>query len=186
MTLFTQHTVASAPTGAAEVLAMARERYGFIPNLAAHLAESPHVLATTLALSEAFDNTSLSPTEQQLVLMTVSVLNGCGYCRTAHTGLARLAGMDDATVRAVLALHQLSDPKLNALRDFTRQIVEERGWVRADQVEEFLSAGFTRAQVFEVVLGVALKTLTNFSNHLANAQPNEEFVEMAEGRVAAA
>lgn len=186
MSLFTRHTDATAPKGAAEVLAIAKARYGFIPNLAAYLAESPHVLGTTLTLSEAFDKTSLTSQQQQLVLMTVSVLNGCSYCRTAHTGLARRAGMDDANVRAVLALERLPDHRLNALRDFTRQLVEERGRVNVDQVKAFLAAGYTRAQVFEVVLGVALKTLTNFSNHLAGAEPNEEFVAMAEGKVAAA
>ena len=48
----------------------------------------------------------------------------------------------------------------------------------------FLATGYTKAQVFEVVMGVAMKTLTNYSNHLAGAVPNPEFIAMAEGKAA--
>ncbi len=185
MSLFTQHTDKTAPKEAAVVLARAKERYGFIPNLAAFLAESPLVLEATLNLVGAFDKTSLTPQERQLVLLTVSALNGCSYCRTAHTALGRMAEVDAATLKAIIAFEPLPDRKLNALRDFTRKVVEERGWVKEDEVKAFLTAGYTRAQVFEVVMGVAMKTLTNYSNHLAGAVPNAEFIAMAEGKAAA-
>ncbi len=185
MSLFTQHTDMTAPKGAADVLAKTKERYGFIPNLAAFLAESPLVLDATLNLVGAFDKTTLTPQEQQLVLLTVSALNGCNYCRTAHTALGRMAKMDGATLKAIIAFDPLPDRKLSALRDFTRKVVEERGWVKEDEVRAFLAAGYTKAQVFEVVMGVAMKTLTNYSNHLAGAVPNPEFVAMAEGKVTA-
>lgn len=155
MSLFTQHTDMTAPKGAADVLAKTKERYGFIPNLAAFLAESPSVLDATLNLVGAFDKTTLTPQEQQLVLLTVSALNGCNYCRTAHTALGRMAKMDGATLKAIVAFDPLPDRKLSALRDFTRKIVEERGWVKEDEVRAFLAAGYTKAQVFEVVMGPA-------------------------------
>jgi alkylhydroperoxidase family enzyme len=72
------------------------------------------------------------------------------------------------------------------LRDFTRTTVEEKGWVKKDKIQKFLDAGYTKAQVFEVLMGIALKTLTNYSNHLADAQPNPEFVAMAGGKKSAA
>jgi len=87
MSIFTQHTPTSAPEGAADVLAKVKERYGFIPNLAAFAAESPLALDSILKLSGEFDKASLTPTEQQIVLLTVSRLNGCSYCKTVHTGL---------------------------------------------------------------------------------------------------
>lgn len=185
MSVFTQHTDKTAPKAAAEVLSKVKERYGFIPNLAAYVAESPLVLDAVLNLVGAFDKVSLTPQEQQLVLLTVSALNGCSYCRTVHTGLGRMAKIDGATLKAIIAFEPLPDRKLNALRDFTRKVVEERGWVKEDEVRTFLAAGYAKAQVFEVVMGVALKTLTNYSNHLAGAVPNPEFVAMAEGMVAA-
>lgn len=186
MSLFIKHTAATAPKGAAEVLARVKDRYGFIPNLAAHLAEAPLVLDAAMNLAGAFDKTSFTEIEQQIILVTVSLLNNCNYCKTVHTALARKAGIDDMTLKAALALEPLPDAKLNTLRDFTRAVVEEKGWVKKDKVQKFLDAGYTKAQVFEVVMGIAMKTLTNYSNHLADAQPNPEFIAMAGGKNKAA
>lgn len=185
MSLFTKHTDNTAPEASAAILGKIKERYGFIPNLAAYVAESPAVLGAVLNLVGAYDNVSLTPQEQQIVMLTASALNGCGYCRTVHTGLGRMANIDEATLKATIALEPLTDPKLNALRDFTRKVVDERGWVKDGDVQVFLAAGYTKAQVFEVVMGVALKTLTNYCNHIADAKPNDEFVAMAEGKTAA-
>lgn len=185
MSIFAKHTDQTAPQGAAEVLAKVKMRYGFIPNLAAYVAEAPLVLDAVLNLSGAFDKTSLTPQERQVVLLTVSALNGCGYCKTVHTALGRTAEIDGETLKAITAFQPLSDRKLNALRDFTRKIVDEKGGVNEGDIKAFLATGYTRAQVFEIVLGVAMKTLTNYSNHLAGATPNPEFVAMAEGKVAA-
>ena len=185
MSLFTKHTDATAPSGAAEVLSRVLERYGFIPNLAAYVAESPQALDAVLHLVSAYDNVSLNAQEQQIVLLTVSALNGCSFCRTVHTGMGRMAELDSETLKATIAMEPLRDPKLNALRNFTRCVVEERGWVKEGEVQQFLNAGYTKAQVFEVVMGVALKIFTNYSNHLADAVPNPEFIAMAEGKLAA-
>lgn len=180
MSIFTQHTVESAPKGASEVLEKVVERYQFIPNLASYVAESPVSLDAIMSLSGYFDNSSLTPQEQQIVLLTVSVMNDCSYCRTAHTALANMQKVDREILEAVLALQTLPDAKLNALFDFTRAIIEEKALVSEEVVNRFLGAGYTKAQVFEVIMGVALKTFTNYSNHLAGAEPNAEFLKMAE------
>jgi uncharacterized peroxidase-related enzyme len=181
MNTLTPHTDQSAPAAASAVLAKVKDRYGFIPNLAAYVAESPAALNGLMALAGSFDATSLSPQEQQVVQLTVSVLNGCAYCRTVHAALGRKAALDDATLQACISLTPLPDARLNALRDFTRQVVEERGWVSEAAVAAFLGAGHTRAQVFEVLLGVAMKTFTNYSNHLVGTSPNASFVDGAQG-----
>jgi len=176
---FTKHTPETAPTGAAQILAMAKERYGFVPNLAAFLAEAPVALEAVLTMSAGFDKVSLSPEQQQVVLLAASATNACAYCRTVHTGLARKEGVDALTTQGIIDCAALDDPKLEALRAFTVAVVEGRGRVPDDAVARFLAAGYTRAQIFEVVMGVALKTLTNYSGHLAGAEPNPEFVAMA-------
>ena len=180
MGLFTQHIDATAPQGAAEVLAKVKARYGFIPNLAATLAESPVTLDAVLNLSGAFDKTSFTEIERQVILITSSAVNGCDYCKTVHAALGRKAGIDDKTLKALLALAPISEAKLSALRDFTRAMVEEQGRLHEQRVRQFLDAGYTNAQVFEVVMGIALKTLTNYSNHLTGTRPNPEFIAMAE------
>lgn len=181
MSTFQVHTEETAPAGSVDVLGKVRERYGFIPNLAGYLAESPTALGALLSLAGTFDKASLTPKEQQVVLLTVSSMNGCQYCKTAHVALGRKAELDDATLQAILNFETLPDAKENALRDFVRVVVEERGWASEEAVAAFLESGYTKGQVFEVVLGVALKTLTNYSNHIVGAVPNPEFVEMADG-----
>lgn len=180
MSIFTKHTVETAPKGASEVLEKVVEQYQFIPNLASYVAESPVSLDAIMALSGNFDNSSLTPQEQQIVLLTVSVMNGCSYCRTVHKALGNMQKVERDVLEAVLDLRTLPDTKLNALYDFTRAIVEDKGLVSEEVVNRFLAAGYTKAQVFEVVMGVALKTFTNYSNHLAGAEPNAEFLKMAE------
>ena len=177
--MFPKHTEDTAPESAAAVLAGARERYGFVPNLAAYLAEAPPVLGAVLSASQSFDQSSFTAKEQQTVLLTVSALNACSYCRTVHTGLGRESDLDPATLEAILETRTPADPRLGPLFDFTRKIVEKRGRVSEADLGGFFDAGFTRAQVFEVLLGVALKTLTNYSNGIVGAEPNEEFVAMA-------
>ena len=73
----------------------------------------------------------------------------------------------------------LPDARLQALSAFTRQLVEKRGWVSADDVQEFQGAGFTQAQVLEVILGVGMKTLSNFANHIADPPVDDAFAANA-------
>ncbi len=179
MNTFTLHTAETAPSESAATLSMVQERYGFIPNLAGYLAESPTTLGAVMSLAQLFDKSSFTPTEQQIILLTVSLMNGCTYCKTAHTGLSRKAEMDDATLDAVINFSPLPDPKQNTLRNFVRSIVENKGHVDDAQTTDFLNAGYTKAQVFETILGISMKTLTNYSNHFAGTNPNEEFIAMA-------
>ncbi len=179
MILFTQHTATTAPQGAAEVLEKVRERYSFIPNLASYIAEAPVVLDAVMTLSVAFDNTSFPPEEQQLILLTISTLNGCTYCRTTHTGLGRSSGLSDEAIKAIQSDITIKDQRLNALYQFTKTVFINKGWVEEAAITSFLDAGFTKAQVFETIMGVALKTLTNYCNHIAGAEPNKELIAMA-------
>ena len=177
--MFTMHTENTAPAASAKVLANVKARYGFVPNLAGYLAESPLALDMLMKLMAAYDGATLLPQEQQVVLLTASVVNDCSYCRTAHSALARKAGVSRSDLEALTSMQSSSDARLNAVRDFTRAMVEQRGFVGDEAIQTFLAAGFTQEQVLEVVLGVAIKTLTNYSNHIVGTEPNQEFVQMA-------
>jgi hypothetical protein len=73
----------------------------------------------------------------------------------------------------------ISDSKLEALRQLTSEIVTNRGWPRPESVKRFLSAGYTQANVLEVILGVGLKTLSNYTNHLAETSLDDAFASAA-------
>lgn len=174
---FQIHTTDTAPIDSQPALQAIEDRYGFIPNLAAVFAESPAAFNALLAALEAYDDESLTltPVERQVVLLSVSVENRCDYCTAAHSMLVHSLGLDRQDIEALQQGRALSDPKLEALRLFTRDLVLSRGVLDDSSIASFLGAGFTRAQVFEVIVGVSLKTLTNYANHVASPPVNQQF-----------
>lgn len=179
MTDFTLHTAESAPGDAGEHLRMAQAGFGFAPNLLRIMADAPAVSGAYLMLHEKFSSTSLTPMEQQVVLLSVSYENTCEYCMAAHTGGAMKAGMDETTLGALRSGAPLADPKLEALRTFTRHIVQERGFASESAIAAFLSFGYSRSSILEVVLGVTMKTLSNYTNHVAKTPLDDELSPLA-------
>ena len=176
MPTFTLHTAASAPDEARPLLERSAKTLGFVPNLYAGLAESPAALGAYFDLSAALAKTQLTPVEQQVVLLTASAENGCSYCMAAHSAIARnMVKMDAALLEALRRQQPLPDPKLDALARFTRQMVEQRGWLDAATVQAFLDAGYSRAHVLDVLVGVTMKTLSNYANHLLHTPVDDAF-----------
>ncbi|MFE9747232.1 carboxymuconolactone decarboxylase family protein [Saccharothrix saharensis] len=168
MAQFTVHDETTAPEAARPHLEAGRARLGFVSSLNAVMAESPELLAGYNALAEQFTKSSLPAKAKQVVLITVSVVNGCEYCVAAHSTVALKAGVDEGTVQALRAGKPVSDETLEAVRRFTERVVTDRGWVEEQEVEAFLAAGLTRRHVLDVVLGVGMKTLSNYTNHIAH------------------
>ncbi|WP_341326671.1 carboxymuconolactone decarboxylase family protein [Methylotuvimicrobium sp. KM2] len=167
MSHFKIHSIQTAPAIAQPLLEGSLKKYGFIPNLHGGLAEAPAALKAYIELTALFDQTSLSPTERQVVLLIASAENQCTYCVAAHSMIAKqMVKTDPAIVDAIRNLQPLPDSKLEALASFTRTVVKNRGFVSGKALDDFIAAGYSRAQVLEVVLGVTFKTLSNYSNHI--------------------
>ena len=109
------------------------------------------------------------------MLLSVSVENRCDYCTAAHSMLAHSLGLSREDIDALQQGRAIGDSKLEALQRFTKALVVNRGVVDESAIVSFLDSGFSKAQVFEVILGVSLKTLTNYANHVANPPVNEQF-----------
>lgn len=176
---FPLHTLESAPDGAKDILGSARKGLGFLPNLLAVMADSPALLKGYLSLSRIFDETSFTPTERQVVLLTVSRENNCEYCVAAHTAIAGMQSISPEVIDAVRRGQPTSDSRLNALTSFTSQVVASRGWPSEAQVQDFLAAGYERRHVLDVLLGVGLKTLSNYTNHIAETELDQAFSKVA-------
>jgi uncharacterized peroxidase-related enzyme len=173
---FTAHTVETAPAGSRPLLEGIARSFGFVPNLFGVFAESPAALRGALAIYEAYSASSLSAAEQQLVMIAVSEANACEYCVAAPSTLAkRFAKVDPALVGAARRREPLADAKLDALVAFTRKVVEQRGLLADAEVAAFLAAGYTKAQVIEVLLGVGMKTFNNYVDHIAHTPLNDQF-----------
>ena len=163
---FALHTPETAPAPAGEALAGIRKAWGFIPNLHATLAEAPTVLQGYDTLFGLAGKGTLTPAEQQVVFIAASRENECEYCVSGHSVLAAHAGLDKEAIAALREAGTIADARLQALHGFATAIVARRGHLAPEEVEAFLGAGFTRAQVLEVVLIVGAKTISNYVNHL--------------------
>ncbi len=175
MTEFTIHTPETAPEGSKPLLAGIQKKYGFIPNLLAEFAEAPNVLKGYLDIAGATSQGTFSPTQAQIVQITTSRLNGCHYCVAAHSTFAEMGKIEPAVIDALKAGQPLGDTKLEALRQFTEAVVKTQGWVQKSDVDAFLNAGYTQAQILEVILSVAMKVITNYTNHIVHTPVDANF-----------
>ena len=143
MTTFPIHTIESAPEASKPLLEKAQKQIGFIPNLLGALAEAPAALETYQALGPLFEKASFSPTETEVITLSVSVTNGCDYCLAAHSTIANMKKVPAGVIEAARVGATLNDPKLEALAQLTRNVVETRGWPEEELLAEFHAQGYT-------------------------------------------
>ena len=174
MSRFNIHTAQTAPE-AKPLIEGAEKAFGFLPNLLGIMAEAPALLEGYMTLAGIFDKTDLTPTERQIVLMVNNRLNGCTYCMAAHTAIAKSQGVADEVIESLRSGSELADPKLEALRTFAVRINETRGWPEQRGIDALLDAGYTQRTVLEVVLGTALKVMSNYTNHIASTPIDSAF-----------
>lgn len=179
MNNFKVHTKETAPTESIAQLASAESAYGFIPNLLGVMAESPATLGAYLAVGQLFEKSSFSPTERQIVLLTTSRFNQCDYCMGAHSVIAGMQEVPKDIIDAIRNDRPIEIGKLEALRVFTNEMVENRGHMSSTDIEAFLGSGYTMAQILEVILAVSFKTLSNYVNHVAETPLDDAFAAQA-------
>lgn len=165
---FRVYDESDAPEAARPQLEAAKRRMGFVTTLNGVMAESPELLAGYNALAEQFGKSSLSAAAKQVVLITASVENGCEYCVAAHSTIALRSRVPAEVVEALRTGKPVEDTALEAVRRLTRLTVAQRGWVADEEIEAFLATGGTRRQVLDIVLGLGMKTLSNYTNHIAH------------------
>ena len=165
---FKLHTIETAPEAARKDLADVKQKFGRVPNFFAVTAESPAAINAYVSLSNIFRTTALTPAEQQIVILTASVENKCGYCVAAHSRGAKMAGVPEDVISAIKAGVPLPDERTEALRRLVSQIVDKRGWLSDTDVQAFFGQGYSRSQLLDVMVGVSMKTLSNYINHLAD------------------
>jgi len=182
MTRLTQHTVETAPEGSKDTLAQTAKAFGFTPGLFQVMAGAPKLLETYNTVHEAFQKTSFNARELTVVWQTINVEHECTYCVPAHTALAGMMNVDPALNDALRKEAPLNDAKLEALRTFALLVVRNRGHVTNADLEAFYAAGYGEQQVLEVILGVAQKVISNYTNHVAQTPVDPAFAKFTWAR----
>lgn len=176
---FPIHTLESAPENSKPLLEKAKATYGAVLNLQAVMAEAPGLLEAYLRVHELVAASSFSPEEITVLWQAINVENECTYCVPAHTGIAKAMKVDDAITDALRNQTPLPNIRLEELRNFTLQLVRERGRLDDSRVQAFLDAGYTRRNVLEVILAYSQKIMSNYTNHLANTPLDKPFQKFA-------
>lgn len=164
-----------------ETLVQAKKNLGFIPNMYRNMATAPGLLETYLYGYDQFrEQSSFTPAEQELVFLTISRENGCEYCMSAHSMIAdKMSGLPNEVTEAVRNDTVIDDPKLAALHEFTKTMHDRRGLPKKNEVEDFIAAGYSERHVLDIVTAIAVKTLSNYTNHLFHTEVDDVFADWA-------
>ncbi|WP_341711823.1 carboxymuconolactone decarboxylase family protein [Erythrobacter sp.] len=178
--MFTYHNETTAPEASQPFIAGAKAMFGFLPNLHAVLAESPaaHEAYTTL-YRLATEQTALSPVEVQVVMMTSNYINRCHYCMAGHSMIMGMLKAPQDVIDALRNNTPIPDSKLEALRVFARGLLEKRGHVGDEALQDFLDAGYTKQQALDVLVCLSAKLLSNFTNALSHTEVDAPMKPMA-------
>ncbi len=173
----TPPTVDAAPPASRPLLEAVRKQLGVVPNLFRLVATSPAALEGYLGMSGALGKGTLPAPTRERIALAVAEINGCSYCLSAHTYLAKnLARLDDAEIAANRAGGS-GDAKADAAVRFAAVVTRERGHVGADDLAAVRAAGYDDAQIVEIVQHVALNTWTNYVNEVAQTDVDFPLVQ---------
>ena len=168
--LQTPASIEAAPAAARPLLAAVKKQLGIVPNLFRLVSNSPAALEGYLGLNGALAKGELEAPTRERIALAVAEINGCSYCLSAHSYLGKnLAKLSDAEIAANRDGGS-TDPKANAAVRFAASLVNARGHVSDADIQAVKQAGYSDAQVIEIVLHVALNTLTNYVNEVAKTE----------------
>ena len=156
---FTLHTIASAPSQSQPTLRALEEKFGFLPNVMATMADSPVLLNGFVANFGSFHGGSFNEAEKQVLLLTNAVTLRCPWTVAAHSTFALEDGVAADDVRAIRAGRLPADPQYAALSGVSKALIEQRGHLTAPEVARVTAAGYAQVQIFEVITGIGTSTM---------------------------
>lgn len=157
-------------TGELQVtFAQMQKNMGKIPNIFQHMGNSPSVLKAFLQMVDSASHLTLSPQIQEKIALATSERNKCQYCLSAHTAMAKMAKLTDEQILAARKGSAENSKELAILK-LAQQIVEKRGQLTAQEVEEAKKAGITSQELVEIIFLVNLTMFTNYFNHIVDPE----------------
>jgi uncharacterized peroxidase-related enzyme len=163
----TPQSIETSTEASQPLLQAVSKQLGSVPNLFRLVGNSPAALEGYLGLNSALARGKLDGGTRERIALAIAEINGCTYCLAAHSYLAKnLAKLDDAEI-AANRNGSSNDHKADAAVRFAVKVAQERGHVANTDLEAVRAAGFGDAEIIEIVLHVALNTLTNYVNEVA-------------------
>lgn len=179
MTTYQVHTIASAPEESKPALEQLHRAFGFLPNLAASISNSPKLVTALVGVFQQVHSSSLTEQEIQIVLLTDAVTNSSAYAVAFHTALALQQGVSAEEINAIRERRAPKDRRFAALTTMATTLIEKRGHLSEPELDAFLGASFTEEQIMEVIAIVAASTITNYAGTIANPPLEDQFQQFA-------
>jgi len=143
------------------------KKMGRIPNIFLNMGNSPVVLKSYLALSDLAGQTNLDPKVREKIALIVGQTNQCQYCLAAHTAISKGIGLKDQEI--IQARHgESQDPKTQAILNFAKTVIENRGHVSNQDIASLKAAGVSDKEMIEIILLTVLNIFTNYFNHITD------------------
>ncbi len=158
-----------------------QKKMGKVPNIFRNMANSPAVLQGYIALSEAASHTSFPDDFREEIALTVAQTNNCHYCLSAHTAIAKMLKVPEQDILKARK-GEAEDPKRAAILHFVRQMVEKKGHIPEEDINELKAKGITDTELTEIVLLVSLNLFTNYFNHITDPAIDFPEVELTGAR----
>ena len=166
----TPATIEAAPAASQSYLQAVKAQLGVAPNLFRLVANSPAALEGYVSLFGALGKGELPAATRERIALAVAEINACNYCLSAHTYLGRnVAKLDDAEM-AANRNGTSNDGKADAAVRFAVKVARLRGHVTDADFQAVKTAGYSDAQIIEIVQHVALNTWTNYINSVAETE----------------
>jgi uncharacterized peroxidase-related enzyme len=171
-------TSTSADATVTAVLNDMKARMGKAPNFVTTIAQSPAAFNAYMAFSKALMNGRLTARQRESLALAVAQANSCQYCLSAHTASSKKAGFSDADI--LKARTGKSDSaRDNAVLTFALKAVQQKGLVSDADIASAREAGIDDSLMLEIVANIALNTLTNYTNRLADTEIDFPVVQVA-------
>jgi len=179
---FTTHTLDSAPPASRRMMQATVDQFGYLPDGVGLFAESPQMFEGFLKANALFEATTLDPVAREVLVMTVATRNGCHICVAMHTARLVALGASGGLIQALREQRPLDDPRLDAVRIFTLEVIDRAGDVGEKALQAFLEQGYTHRNALEVVLGIGTYTISTLANRLTDAPLDEPLAAYAWSR----
>jgi alkylhydroperoxidase family enzyme len=176
---FIVHTIESAPEKSRPTLQGLKQKFGFLPNVAATMAENPVLLNGFIGSFGNFHGGSFNECEKQILLLTNAVIFQCHWTIAAQSTFALEYGVPEGDVLAIRAGKLPMDPKYAALSALSRTLIEKKGNITDTDIERFTSSGYSQVQVFEVILSIGISTMTATVTNVAGTPVEDRFKAQA-------
>ncbi|MFQ1701065.1 peroxidase-related enzyme [Loktanella agnita] len=156
-----------------------QEKLGMVPNVLRSYAFDIDKLNAFTALYNdvMLADSGLSKLEREMIAVTVSAINKCYYCLTAHGAAVRqLSG--DAQLGEMLVMNWRVAPldaRQKAMLEFAEQVTVASAKIGEEDREALRQVGFSDRDIWDIA---AVTGFYNMSNRMASAtdmRPNEDY-----------